>query len=436
MGRDDHKHRSRRDDRQGKSDHEKKSRRREDGEERRHRRRNKQEHSDEEDSSRKMKHERKRKHRRDDDSDEERRQRRKRKQRDDDHYSEDDDRKKRKRDSRRKEQKKSSRSGDDRRKHKDKKEKKDKKDKKKDVKDAKDAKRPDKSKMHPLGAPLGRKPDKSIDPVQDYYSYHEHFWVYLYREEGTAFNDMTSEESKEAFERFAKQYNSGDLELEYYGDKLPPAVIEQSKTTKHSWSFNNVLTDREKKGLQTVQLGIRQQTEYSKKEGEEPQAPPIGPAICKPTASATNVEAPAFSRKTPEEIQEDRRSNKRLRNHVRNVEEELQGGPKDFRERQLDKRRQQGDRIHGASRAREDPGMELSDSALYGSSSGGGSGDRMESALAREKARKARRADARDNRIQELQAKEEGRQQNMLEVLGLKNLKPGQKITIAPRRDG
>ncbi|CAJ1951374.1 unnamed protein product [Cylindrotheca closterium] len=421
MGRDGHKHRSRRDDKH-------KSKRKEDDDEKRHGRRSKHGREDDGSSSRKR-HDKKRKHRRDDDSEEERRRRRKRKHRHGDYSSsEDDDRKRRKHDSRRNDKKISSRS-DDKRKLKDKKEKKDKKDKKRE------SKRPDKSKMQSLGPALGRKPDKLIDPVEDYYSYHEHFWVYLYREEGVAFNDMTSEESKEAFERFAKEYNSGNLELEYYGDRLPTEVIEATKTTKHSWSFSNVLSDREKKGLQTVQQGIRQQTEYNSK-GPEPKAPPGGAAMCKPTAApkpTTTVEPPTFSRKTPEEIQEERSANKRLRNHVRTVEEELQGGPKDFRERQLEKKRQQGDRIHGASRAREDAGIELSDSALYG---GDDNANRFEGALAREKARKAKRADDRANRIQELQAKEQERQENMLEMLGLKNLKPGQKITIAPRKDG
>jgi hypothetical protein len=37
--------------------------------------------------------------------------------------------------------------------------------------------------------------------------------------------------------------------------------------------------------------------------------------------------------------------------------------------------------------------------------------------------------------MEELQKKEHERQENMLKMLGLTGVKPGQKITIAPRKD-
>ena len=135
------------------------------------------------------------------------------------------------------------------------------------------------------------------------------------------------------------------------------------------------------------------------------------------------------TRKTPEERLEERRANKRLREHVKSVREELQGGPKDFRERQIEKKREQSDKIHGASREKHDA-MELSDNALYG-----GDNSHFQAALERERLQKARTREERAGRITELQNKEKDRQENMLKMLGLQNLKPGQKITIAPRKD-
>eukprot|EP00980_Cylindrotheca_fusiformis_P009903 scaffold2190_cov72-Cylindrotheca_fusiformis.AAC.7 len=378
----------------------------------RRRRHHSRRHESEEDSHKRKKQKKSR-------HDEDRKKRKHRDDSDDDGSGEDD----RKRE--RKHRSSSKKRDSEKRRHRDKKDKKEKKDKRPKLN------RPDKSRLYPLGPTLGRKPDTLIDPVDDYFTLHEQYWVYLYREEGVAFNDLTSDEAREGFKRFAKEYNAGNLEAEYYSTKMPAPVLEESKTTKHSWSFNNNMTDTEKKGLQTLQEGIWKQTEYNSTKGPPQNSfgqTASGDFKAPPVASA---EGSKGSRKTPEERLEERRSNKRLRSHVRTVEEELQGGPKDFRERQLEKKRQHADRIHGASRAK-DEGAELSDKALFG---GDDETDRYKAALAREKDRKAKRTDARASRIQELQEKDKDRQENMLQMLGLKNLKPGQKITITPREN-
>ena len=297
---------------------------------------------------------------------------------------------------------------------------------------------PDKSKLYPMSAVLGSRPDTQIDPVKDYFTYHEHFWVYLYRNEGIAFNDLTSEQSRKAFERFASSYNAGNLEGEFYTSKLPAPVLEECKTTKHSWGFNTNMTDAEKKGLQTLQQNITKQTEYNNK-AELPKSSaksgycqPATTAMKPATGQDTDNNAGPTS-KTPAERLDERRANKRLRDHVRNVNEELDGGPKDFRERQLAKKREKADKIHGAARDKGEEATEISDRDLYG---GADNTEGFQAALAREKARKERRTQARESRITELQQKEKDKQENMLKMLGLQNVKPGQKITIAPRKEG
>jgi hypothetical protein len=427
-GHHDRKHRSssRRDDEE---EHESRHRKRhhdDSEEEHGHRHRgDRHDDSEEEDHSRSHKKKKKRSSRGDDDDDKHKRKHR-RKHRgdsDDDDDNHDNDDHKRERKHRSKDKKRDN----EKRRHREKKEKKDKKQKRHK------GEPPDKSRLYPMGQVLGRKPDTSIDPVDDYFTFHEHFWVYLYREEGVAFNDMTAEEARKSFELFAKEYNAGNLEAEYYTAKMPAPVLEESKTTKHSWSFNNNMTDNERKGLQTLQEGIWKQTEYNSKEG--PPQNLFGQTATgdfKGAASAPS-DAPNFAKKTPEERLDDRRANKRLRGHVRNVQEELHGGPKDFRERQLEKKRQHADRIHGAARGKNDAGIEMSDTALYG---GDANNNQYQASLARERARKAKRTDARATRIQELQEKDKGRQEKMVQMLGLKNLEPGQKFTIAPRKDG
>lgn len=336
--------------------------------------------------------------------------RRKRSRRDEDSYSDYSSEYDRKR-SERKRKKKSKSSSKSSRKH-------DKKDKKS---------KPDKSKLFPMGDPIGRSPETKIDAEKDYFSYHNEFWVYLFREEGVCFNDLDTKEARAAFGRFAKDYNAGKLEEPYYSRSFPNQVIEESKTTKHSWGFKT--TTAERKGLDDLQKGIRRQTEYSQK--KEPAAsqdvrttPSLSSnqVICAPVESLQRNRFP----RTAEERTQQKRDTKKWRDRVKLTHEELTGGPKDFRERQLEKKREQSAKIHGAHKDKESAGVELSDAALYG-------GESLEATRARLQKSKEKRMAKQNNRIQELQAKEEERKNNMLKMLGLENLQ-GKKLEIAPRK--
>ncbi|KAG7350628.1 hypothetical protein IV203_009988 [Nitzschia inconspicua] len=299
-------------------------------------------------------------------------------------------------------------------------------------------KRPDKSNLFPMGEAVGSPPSTLIDAEKDYYSYHQEFWIYLFREEGVAFNDLDTKHAKKAFSRFAKRYNQGDLEEPYYSRKFPAQVLEETKTSKHSWSFNT--SEKERQSLELLQAGVRRQTEYDNNNTSKQQV--VLSSITDASQGKSHVTNPLGNidesadrrrQKTLEERLEDRRANKRLRETVRTAEEELSGGPRDLRERQMEKKREHAARIHGASRDKEDggAGVELSDSALFGDEERSS----FETALARERSNRLRQEKKKQSRIDELQSKEDERQQNMLKMLGLDNLK-GQKIKIAPRKDG
>ena len=308
-------------------------------------------------------------------------------------------------------------------------------------------KKPDKSTLTPLGAPLGKPPAQLLDAEKDYFAYHKHLWVWLYREEGVAFNDLTSEESHEAFARFVQQYNQGALEAAYYSEEgLPAGAIDECKTTRHKWSFQTSETER--KGLQMLQDGVRKLTEYreadnnnnegsnnSNKHPAPTVAPRVGPSVPERNQQADQAEADNRRRRqwTDEERTEHRRANKRLKEDIRVTEEEFAGGKADYgRERQLEKKRETAAKIHGAAKDREDPGVTMNDDALYGD---GGHGASFQVALAREKQRKAKREGSKQARIQELQQKEHTKQQEMLKKLGLTGIQAGKKIQIAPRND-
>lgn len=330
-------------------------------------------------------------------------------------------RKRRKRDDERRKSKKHSR--DDRkkdRKHSSSKHS-SKKDKKKRDKHSHDKR---KASLIPLGDRLGEPPKQLLDAEKDYFAFHQHLWVYLFREEGVAFNDLTSEESHEAFARFVKRYNSGALEVGYYDPNgLPSEVIEECKTTRHSWTFKT--DERENKHLRSVQEGIRKQTEYSANESKETSAQQVAPS----TAMQPDGDRPS---RTAEDRYRDRVTNRRLKHHVQTVTEELTGGRKIGRERQIEKKKETAARIHGAARDKE-AGVELADSVIYGEEGGGDLN--FKAALEREKRNAGAREEKRKQRLEELQRKEKEKEAEMLRKLGLTGIKPGQKIKIAPRKD-
>jgi hypothetical protein len=291
--------------------------------------------------------------------------------------------------------------------------------------------KPSKKDLVPMGEPLGHPPNDLLDAVKDYFAFHQQLFVYLYREEGSAFNDLTSDETRQAFGRFVERYNAGKLEATYYDPKgLPPAAVEESKTTRHNWSFQT--TDTEVRSLQYLQEGVRKQTEF---DGDVVSTGGSGPRIpTAPQPAVAEVTKPSVQpRRTAEDNHENRVSNRRIREHVRTVDEEFGGGGKKYgRERQIEKRKEVGARTHGAARDREGA-TELTDDAIFGAETGGDVG--FKTALAREKQRTAQREEKKNSRFAELQKKEDDKKEAMLKLLGLDALKPGQKITIAPRKD-
>jgi hypothetical protein len=283
----------------------------------------------------------------------------------------------------------------------------------------------DKSKLFNLGDVLGREPDRPLDVEMDYFAYHQHLWVYLYREEGIAFGDLTSEDARDAFVRFCDKYNKGKLQSGYYASVLPLAAIEESKTTTHKWAFQTNSTEKE--SLHLIGKGVRKQTEY---ESAKAGLPSASAASSKPAAGP---ELAGRSRMSAEERSAERVANRRLRDHVRTAEDEFTGGRKDpGRERQMEKKKEKAAALHASARDREDMGggVELGDADLYG-----GSSNDFAAALARKRQHKSKRETEKEARVAELQQKETDRQAAMLKALGLTGIKPGQKITIAPRKD-
>lgn len=284
----------------------------------------------------------------------------------------------------------------------------------------------DKAKLYPLGDIRGQPPTHLLNIDDDYFAYHQQFWVYLFREKQVAFNDLSSEQAREAFQEFVKDYNAGNLESGYYLETgLPSEAYDEIKTTQHKWGLK--ISDREGKSLQMLHQGIRKQTEYSNKPIHDSQNATTG------SKDEGIDEMPRRHVDEKDHSSTNRRVvDRRLREHVRVVEEELLGGKKDGRERQFEKKKEIGARIHGPARDREDYVQpDLSDDMIYGS----GESDFRKS-VAIQKQRERQIEEKKLARITELKAKEEHKQREMLKILGLSDrIAPGEKVTIRPRND-
>lgn len=280
------------------------------------------------------------------------------------------------------------------------------------------------SRLYPLGEISGTPPLKCLDIETDYFAYHQHLWVYLYREEGIVFGDLTSHNARKAFSRFCQKYNSGNLQQVYYNNgTFPQEALDECKTTRHKWAFQTSETER--KSLQLVEEGVRKHTEYDA--GNKLVEVKSFASIRLPS---NQEEEGNHSNMTAEDRMNEWRANQRLREHIRTTDDELKGGQKDGHERQREKKQEKASAIHASAcdKDAQMSGVELDDSTLYGDDGSG-----FQKALAQEKQRKALRINQKAAHIQELQQKEQSKQKVMLASFGLSNIQPGQKITIQPR---
>ena len=131
------------------------------------------------------------------------------------------------------------------------------------------------SKLVDIGPVQGFQPKSFLDREKDYFAYHDHLRLYLYRSEGKYFEDLSSTETHKAFAKFCAKYNRGGLEQGFYQKELPKDAIEQCKRTKHSWNFKT--SAAEMKSLDVIKNGVKKQTSYDVK---PPSNTVKGPMMC------------------------------------------------------------------------------------------------------------------------------------------------------------
>lgn len=246
----------------------------------------------------------------------------------------------------------------------------------------------------------------------DYFSKSREFRVWLRENRDVNFEDLSTEKAKKYFSKFIVHWNDDKLDKKFYAGK-----VEQIRT-KHKWSFTNKINDVERMKLASVRDRVELQTHSEKK------------AV---------------------RLLEKKRERRRYNEHRRVVEEELVPVETGFQSR-IAKRREKSERIHGASRHRDD-GLSVPSRVLMGDD--GSSLREAKYLQQRSNERRARKVqshttphnltqllnitttiqvDERNVRLMAAKAKEDAKMAAFMKEFGLNNPN-AQRIKIQPRRN-
>ncbi|KAG7396291.1 hypothetical protein PHYBOEH_002516 [Phytophthora boehmeriae] len=265
------------------------------------------------------------------------------------------------------------------------------------------------------------------------------FRVWLTQSKGKYVDDLSTEEATQLFrDNFVRKWNRRRLSDMFYTG-LPEAVLEQTKRTRHRWGFVANLGEREKFALATAKDSV----DVATKKQDLLSSGGTGVSAKKP--SREEVEVDRSNRRRREKEEEEGREvawkqrkteRKREREYRDTVMDEL--APKETgREAKIQKRRQLGEKLHGAARDREDTrdGLDVSDDFLMGGGLQGGEDDYQRRMAQRDSARR-RKQEEQQMKLAGLAAKESARMDKFLEDMGLMgaNTHDRKPMTIAPRR--
>jgi hypothetical protein len=270
----------------------------------------------------------------------------------------------------------------------------------------------------------------------DFFLLSEEFRVWLHFSKKKPFDEMTTDEARGLFDDFVQLWNNRKLSMMYY-DGIPPEIRDACIKTKHKWGIN--LSDQEKNTLVDTSHEVERNTRR-RREGvwNHMAAPPVPPGMggkmCMPitaavssTASRPGSSGETLKRETGREAEYVKSKKLRVaqREHLDDVAPKETGGAAIG-----DRRKGAAAVIHGSAADKDNArdGLDLSEADTFGG------GDDFASA----KARMARGKDIRDNkrgdRLKELQDREQHRQAEAMQQLGI-DFTLGKKIVIAPRND-
>eukprot|EP00904_Undaria_pinnatifida_P004485 jgi/Undpi1/14037/HiC_scaffold_9.g03688.m1 len=96
---------------------------------------------------------------------------------------------------------------------------------------------------------------------KDYFARATEFKVWLLQKKKKFFEDLTSTESHELFEKFVKDWNRGKLDPMFYEGRLPEELVARTRKTQHKWGFVNKLSGRDQLQLELANDSVHSSTE-------------------------------------------------------------------------------------------------------------------------------------------------------------------------------
>ena len=258
-------------------------------------------------------------------------------------------------------------------------------------------------------------PSEVVDAKDDYFRKNDVFKVWLHRGKGVAFEDLTGDDSRALFAKFAKLWNAGKLEAMYvewrrrccsrctprsltsplrYYDGPPEDVVAACRKTTHTWGMK--LSGKDRDDLQRLRDTMA--SEKARESG----------------AAAAAAAPPAMRRD-------------RERAHFKDTLAAV--APKETgRDAKAAKRKEVGSKLHGAAQDAEDardgmenPGLDVM---------GGGGADEFKRMVRGKRQRTDARGERHASLLADHAAKEKSQRDAMIAALGLK---PGEKLQIRPR---
>lgn len=216
--------------------------------------------------------------------------------------------------------------------------------------------------------------------------------------------------------KFVKRWNKGRLDDMFYTG-LSEQVLDQTKRTRHQWGFVKKLNDSEQMQLASTKDSVSVATRKTDLL-QQPSAR-SAPRPAESTSSHKRERDAPSSRDDDDDFEQRRNRHKMERKSHRSRHDEVLDElvPRETgREAMLEKRRQVGQKMHGAARDRDAnrDGLDLSEDFLMGSS---GSSD-LKQRIARREQTRDRRANERQEKLATYAVRDSGAKASSLDSDG------------------
>lgn len=264
-----------------------------------------------------------------------------------------------------------------------------------------------------------RKMDIDKISMDDYFLRSAEFRTWLSKERGTFFSDLSSEESRKLFKKFASKWNSGILNKLYYKG-IQSSAVSHTAQSNHQWKLSSKVDSGDLKTLRdnvsswssskdNFDFGSDSRAGSSRSAGSQPSAAEpvrvIGPS--RGPVGDTGRHGSVFEREERRGAERDhvKRGRKELRKQQELVLDELL--PKATgREARVEKKRVQAER-----RREREVSPDFDDSKVYGSST-----NSIRDKVKAQQEHRVNRAHAAVQKISDYQAKEKARVEAIMQM--------------------